>query len=139
MAGSKSPRHRRVKVLIGRSEMDAHDRAPKLVMRRLMEVGMEVVYIVYGRPEEIIESAIQEDVDVIGLSFHSGGQKYIVPSLMELLKERGITNMLVVLGGIFHPLEIPEFKDKGVSEVFSPGTDPERIISHIRERVDVHG
>ncbi len=136
MAGSKSP-ERRIKVLFGRSEIDAHDRAPKLVMKRLMEAGMEVVYIVYGVPEEIVDSAIQEDADVIGLSFYSGGQKYVVPTLMDLLKERGVTNMLVVIGGTIHPTEIAEFKAKGVSEVFPIGVHIEKVISYIREKAPV--
>ena len=136
MAGSKSP-ERRIKVLFGRSEIDAHDRAPKLVMKRLMEAGMEVVYIAYGLPQEIIDSAIQEDVDVIGLSFYSGGQKYVIPTLMELLKERGISNISVVIGGTIHPSEIPEFEKLGVGGIFPVGAPIEKVISNIQEKATV--
>ena len=137
MAGSKSPEKRRIKVLFGRSEIDAHDRAPKLVMKRFMEAGMEVVYIVYGMVEEIVDSAIQEDADVIGLSFYSGGQKYVIPTLMDLLKERGITNILVVIGGTIHPSEISEFRENGVNEIFPVGTPIEGIIDYIQAKVPV--
>ena len=134
MAGSKSS-ERKIKVLFCRSEMDAHDRAPKLVIRKLMDAGMEVVYFVYGMPEEIVDSAIQEDVDAIGLSFYSGGQEYVVPTVMKMLRERKVTNMVVVVGGVIYPASIPVFKGAGVSDVFPVGTPIEKVIDHIRREV----
>ncbi len=117
-----------IRVLIARLGMDAHWRGSIVVARTLRDAGMEVVYVGNQMPEGIVETAIQEDVDIIGLSTLSGNHMILAPEVMTLLKERGIENTAVVLGGTIPPNEVPELKKTGIKAVFGPGTPLKDII-----------
>ncbi len=119
---------RSTRVLIARLGMDAHWRGSIVVARALRDAGMEVVYVDNQMPEGIVETAIQEDVDIIGLSTLSGNHMILAPEVMTLLKERGIEDTAVVLGGTIPPNEMPELKKTGIKAVFGPGTPLKDII-----------
>jgi len=106
------------------------------VASALMDAGMEVVYTgLRQTPAQIVESAIQEDVDVIAMSILSGAHDYLFPKVMELLKEKGVEDILVLGGGIIPDEDIPALKDSGIAEIFGPGTTTEQIIDYIRDNV----
>ena len=122
---------RMTRVLLARLGMDAHWRGSMVVARALRDNGMEVIYVGNQMPESIIEAAIQEDVDLIGLSTLSGNHTILVPEIITLLKEKGIADMPVILGGTVPPTEIPKLKEIGVKEVFGPGTPLNKILEFI--------
>ncbi|MEM2947178.1 MAG: cobalamin B12-binding domain-containing protein [Candidatus Bathyarchaeia archaeon] len=125
---------RKIRVLIAKPGLDSHDRGAKVVARALRDAGMEVIYTgLRQTPEQIAETALQEDVDVIGLSILSGAHMALFPRIMELLKEKGITDVLVFAGGIIPEEDIPELKKIGIREVFGPGTPTETIIKYVLE------
>ncbi|MEM3579102.1 MAG: cobalamin B12-binding domain-containing protein [Candidatus Bathyarchaeia archaeon] len=125
---------RKIRVLIAKPGLDSHDRGAKVVARALRDAGMEVIYTgLRQTPEQIVETALQEDVDVIGLSILSGAHMALFPKIMELLKEKGLTDVLVFAGGIIPEEDIPELKKIGIKEVFGPGTPTERIINYVLE------
>ncbi|MEM3090925.1 MAG: cobalamin B12-binding domain-containing protein [Candidatus Bathyarchaeia archaeon] len=125
---------RKIRVLIAKPGLDSHDRGAKVVARALRDAGMEVIYTgLRQTPEQIAETALQEDVDVIGLSILSGAHMALFPRIMELLKEKGITDVLVFAGGIIPEEDIPELKKIGIKEVFGPGTPTETIIKYVLE------
>jgi len=127
---------RKIRVLIAKPGLDSHDRGAKIVARALRDAGMEVIYTgLRQTPEQIVETALQEDVDVIGLSILSGAHKALFPKIMELLKERGLTDILVFAGGIIPEEDIPEIKKLGIKEIFGPGTSTEKIIECVLENV----
>ncbi len=127
---------RRIKVLIAKPGLDGHDRGAKVVARALRDAGMEVVYTgLRQTPEQIVETAIQEDVDVIGLSILSGAHMTLLPRVTELLKERGIDDVLVIAGGIIPTEDIPALKKAGIAEIFGPGSPLKEIIEYIRRNV----
>ena len=126
-----TPAKKKVRVLITKSEMDAHDAAPKYVSRLLREAGMEVIFTHYRVAEEIVKMSLEEDVDVIGISFYSSGAMYDTAVVMRLLKEKGMDNILVVLGGIFRDEEVPQLLEMGVGRVFRPGDPDEDIAKYI--------
>lgn len=127
---------RKIRVLIAKPGLDGHDRGAKVVARSLRDVGFEVIYTgLRLTPEQIVNTAVQEDVDVIGLSILSGAHNALVPRIMELLKEKEMEDVLVVVGGIIPDVDIPFLKSIGVSEIFLPGTSTEEIIKFINERV----
>lgn len=120
---------RKIRVLIAKPGLDSHDRGAKVVARALRDAGMEVIYTgLRQTPEQIVEAALQEDVDVLGLSILSGAHKTLFPKIMQLLKEKGLTDILVFAGGIIPEEDIPELKKIGIKEVFGPGTPTEKII-----------
>ena len=119
---------RSIRVLIARLGMDAHWRGSIVVARALRDAGMEVVYVGNQMPEGIVETAIQEDADIIGLSTLSGNHMVLAPEVMALLKERGIEDTAVVLGGTIAPNEMSELKKTGIKAVFGPGTPIKDII-----------
>lgn len=119
------------RILITRLGMDAHWRGSIVVARALRDAGMEVVYIGNQMPENIVETALQEDVDVIGLSTLSGNHEELAPEVVRLLKEKGMEDIPVVLGGTVPPDDIVKLKKAGLREVFGPGTPLEEIISSI--------
>jgi methylmalonyl-CoA mutase C-terminal domain/subunit len=124
---------KKIRVLAAKPGLDGHDRGIKVVALALMNSGMEVVYTgLRQTPTQIVESAIQEDVDVIAMSILSGAHDYLFPKVMELLKERGVTDMLVLGGGIIPDEDIPPLKEAGIAEVFGPGTVTTDIISYIQ-------
>ena len=122
---------KRTRVLLARLGMDAHWRGSMVVARALRDNGMEVIYLGNQMPGSIVEAAIQEDVDLIGLSTLSGNHTILVPEIITLLKEKGIADMPVILGGTVPPTEIPKLKEIGVKEVFGPGTPLNKILEFI--------
>ena len=119
---------RNVRVLIARLGMDAHWRGSNVVARALRDAGMEVVYVGNQMPEGIVETAIQEGADIIGLSTLSGNHMVLAPEVVSLLRERDIEDIAVVLGGTVAPNDIPELKKSGIKAVFGPGTPIKDII-----------
>jgi methylmalonyl-CoA mutase C-terminal domain/subunit len=127
---------RKIRVLIAKPGLDSHDRGAKVVARALRDAGMEVIYTgLRQTPEQIVETALQEDVDVIGLSILSGAHKTLFPKIMELLKEKGLTDVMVFAGGIIPEEDIPELKKLGIKEIFGSGTPTEKIIQFVLENV----
>lgn len=127
---------RKIRVLIAKPGLDGHDRGAKVVARALRDAGFEVIYTgLRQTPEQIVNTALQEDVDVIGLSILSGAHNVLVPRIMELLKEKGMEDVMVLVGGIIPDVDIPFLKSVGVSEIFLPGTSTEDIIKFIKEKV----
>ena len=125
---------RPIRVLVAKPGLDGHDRGAKIIARALRDAGMEVIYTgLRQTPEMIVSAALQEDVDFIGLSILSGAHNAIVPRVMKLLKENGIDDVKVVVGGIVPDADIPGLKEQGVSAVFQPGTSMEEIVRFIRE------
>ncbi|MBM3117938.1 MAG: cobalamin B12-binding domain-containing protein [Chloroflexi bacterium] len=127
---------KRIRVLIAKPGLDGHDRGAKVLALGLRDEGMETIYTgLRQTPEKIVQSAIQEDVDVVGLSCLSGAHKYLFPRVIELLKEKKAKDVLVIGGGIISPEDIPFLKEKGVSEIFGPGTSIKEIAEYIRQNV----
>ena len=126
------------RVLVAKVGLDGHDRGIKIVARTLRDAGMEVIYTgLRQTPEQIASAALQEDADVIGLSILSGAHNHIVPRLMGLLKERGLDDVLVLVGGIIPDADVPGLKAAGVKAVFPPGTAMQDIIDFINAHVRV--
>src|SRR5436190_4446103 len=137
-AGLKRPalqvmvNERKLRVVIAKPGLDGHDRGAKVIARALRDAGMEVIYTgLRQTPEQIVAAALQEDADVIGLSILSGAHNHIAPRLMELLKEKGLDDVLVVIGGIIPDIDIPKLHGIGVKGVFLPGTPMQEIIDFI--------
>jgi methylmalonyl-CoA mutase, C-terminal domain len=123
---------RRLRVVIAKPGLDGHDRGAKVIARALRDAGMEVIYTgLRQTPEQIVTAALQEDADVIGLSILSGAHNHIAPRLMDLLKEKGLDDVLVVIGGIIPDVDVPKLKAIGVKGVFLPGTPMQEIIDFI--------
>ena len=126
----------RIRVVVAKPGLDGHDRGAKVIARALRDAGMEVVYTgLHQTPEQIVETAVQEDADCIGLSVLSGAHMTLFARLMELLRERGATDIVVTGGGIIPDADIPELKALGVAEIFTPGTTTGEIVDWIRSRV----
>jgi methylmalonyl-CoA mutase C-terminal domain/subunit len=124
---------RKIRVVIAKPGLDGHDRGAKVIARALRDAGMEVIYTgLRQTPEQIVTAALQEDADVIGLSILSGAHNHIVPRLMELLRSKGLDDVMVVIGGIIPDVDIPRLKTLGVKGVFLPGTPMQDIIDFIR-------
>ena len=127
---------KKIKVLIAKPGLDGHDRGAKVIVRALRDAGMEVIYTgIRQTPKQIVEAAIQEDVDVIGLSLLSGAHSTLFPKVTKLLKERGVTDALVIGGGVIPNDDISLLKKEGISEVFGPGTALDEIIKYINDNV----
>ncbi len=127
---------RKIRVLVAKPGLDGHDRGAKVVARALRDAGMEVVYTgIRQTPEMIVEAALQEDVDVIGLSILSGAHMALFPRIMQLLREQGMEHVLVVAGGIIPDEDVPRLKEIGIAAVFGPGTSTRDIIRFIRTEV----
>jgi methylmalonyl-CoA mutase C-terminal domain/subunit len=127
---------RKIRVLIAKPGLDSHDRGAKVVARALRDAGMEVIYTgLRQTPEQIAETALQEDVDVIGLSILSGAHKALFPRIMSLLKKKGLTDVMVFAGGIIPQEDATEMKELGIKEVFGPGTTTEAIIRYVIDNV----
>ena len=122
----------KIRVLLAKSELDAHDRGVRYVARKLMEAGFEVIFIRYAIPDDILTAALQEDVDVIGISFSTGTPMLVIPKVLDLLKKQELSDIAVIVGGIIPDAIVPELKDKGVTDVFGPGSDPAGIIDKIK-------
>jgi methylmalonyl-CoA mutase cobalamin-binding domain/chain len=127
---------RKIRVVVAKPGLDGHDRGAKIIARALRDAGMEVIYTgLHQTPEQIVETVLQEDADAAGLSILSGAHMTLVPRIMELLKAQGADDVVVVLGGTIPNEDIPELKELGVSEVFTPGAPVQGIIDFIREAV----
>src|SRR6478752_5491192 len=123
----------RIRVVIAKPGLDGHDRGAKVIARALRDAGMEVIYTgLRQTPDQIVTAALQEDADVIGLSILSGAHNHIAPRLMELLKEKGLEDVLVVIGGIIPDVDVPKLKEIGVKGIFLPGTPMQDIIGFIQ-------
>ena len=126
-----------IRVLVAKPGLDGHDRGAKVIARALRDAGMEVIYTgIRQTPQMIVESALQEDVDVVGLSILSGAHMELVPPIVERLRQRGLDDVLVVLGGIIPESDRPLLKEQGVGEVFGPGASLMKIAEYIRGEVD---
>src|SRR5262245_11439149 len=124
-----------IRVVIAKPGLDGHDRGAKVIARALRDAGMEVIYTgLRQTPEQIVTAALQEDADVIGLSILSGAHNSICPRLMELLREKGLDDILVLVGGIIPDADVPVLKEMGVAGVFRPGTPMQDIIDFINTR-----
>ncbi len=124
---------RKIRVLIAKPGLDGHDRGAKVIARALRDAGMEVIYTgLRQTPEMIAEAALQEDVDVVGLSILSGAHMALAPRVLELLRDSGMGNVPVVLGGIIPPEDVPRLKEAGISAVFGPGVSMAEIVKTIR-------
>jgi len=127
---------KRIRVLVAKPGLDGHDRGAKIVARALRDAGMEVIYTgLRQTPEQIARAAVQEDVDAIGISILSGAHNTIVPRICELLRAEGMTDVLLIVGGIIPEEDIPGLKAQGVAEVFQPGASTQDIVEFIREHV----
>jgi methylmalonyl-CoA mutase C-terminal domain/subunit len=127
---------KRIRVLIAKPGLDVHDRGAKIIARALRDAGMEVIYTgLRQTPEMIASAALQEDVDVIGLSILSGAHNTLAPQLMTLLREKGMDGVTVLLGGTIPSADIPALKQAGIAEIFLPGTSTQDIVDFVKERV----
>ena len=128
--------HHRIRVLVAKPGLDGHDRGAKIIARALRDAGMEVVYTgLRQTPEMIVNAALQEDVQVIGLSILSGAHNAIVPRVMELLKEKQMSDVLVIVGGIVPDEDAAQLKRIGVAQVYQPGASLDSIVNFIRSSV----
>lgn len=126
---------RKLRVLVAKPGLDGHDRGAKVVARALRDAGMEVIYTgLHQTPEQIAQAAVQEDVDVVGLSVLSGAHSTLVPRVVNLVKEKGREDIMFLVGGIIPAEDALFLKERGVAEVFGPGTNTERIIEFIKEK-----
>jgi len=131
-----SKKERKIRVLIAKPGLDSHDRGAKIVARALRDAGMEVIYTgLRQTPEQIVETALQEDVDVVGLSILSGAHTTLFPRIMQLFKKKGLTDVLVFAGGIIPQEDIPPLKKIGIREVFGPGTPTSTLVEFVRNNV----
>jgi methylmalonyl-CoA mutase C-terminal domain/subunit len=129
-----------IRVLVAKPGLDGHDRGAKVIARALRDAGMEVIYTgLRQTPEMIVNAAIQEDVDCVGLSILSGAHNAIVPRVTAMLREQGAGDILVVLGGTIPEQDIASLREKGVAAVFGPGTSLETVVRFIRENVGAKG
>ena len=127
---------KKIRVLAAKPGLDGHDRGIRVIASALRDAGMEVIYTgLRQTPQQIVESAIQEDADVIAMSILSGAHDYLFPRVMELLKEKGIKDILVIGGGIIPDEDVPALKKSGISEIFGPGTRTDKIATYIRENL----
>src|SRR5256885_15782974 len=127
---------RRIRVVVAKPGLDGHDRGAKIIARALRDAGMEVIYTgLHQTPEQIAETVVQEDADAVGLSILSGAHMTLVPRVVKLLQEQGVDDVVVTVGGTIPSDEIPELKQLGVAEVFTPGASTQDIIDFIRGAV----
>jgi len=126
----------KIRVVIAKPGLDGHDRGAKVIARALRDAGMEVIYTgLRQTPEQIVAAALQEDADVIGLSILSGAHMHICPRVLELLKARGLDDVLLVVGGIIPDVDIPKLRQMGVNGIFLPGTPMQEIVTFIQTNV----
>jgi methylmalonyl-CoA mutase C-terminal domain/subunit len=128
----------KIRVVVAKPGLDGHDRGAKIIARALRDAGMEVIYTgLHQTPEQIVETAIQEDADVVGISILSGAHMTLVPRILEGLRENEAEDVVVVVGGTIPREDADELKSQGVAEVFTPGVPTSAIVEFIRERVPV--
>jgi methylmalonyl-CoA mutase, C-terminal domain len=133
-----TPGARKIRVVIAKPGLDGHDRGAKIIARALRDAGMEVIYTgLHQTPEQIVETAIQEDADAVGISILSGAHMTLVPRILEGLRENGIDDVLVVVGGTIPAEDAAELKERGVAAVFTPGAPTSEIVDFLREQIPV--
>ena len=134
------PTEKKIRVLVAKPGLDGHDRGAKVIARALRDAGMEVIYTgLRQTPEMVVNAALQEDVDVIGLSILSGAHNAIIPRVMDLLRDNKMDDVLVIVGGIIPDQDIPGLKQAGVAGIFLPGTPMDEIVIFIRDNVKPRG
>lgn len=134
---SANATQRKIRVVVAKPGLDGHDRGAKIIARALRDAGMEVIYTgLHQTPEQIVETVIQEDADAVGLSILSGAHMTLVPRIVSLLKEQGIDDVLITVGGTIPTDDIAPLKELGVAEVFTPGAPTQDIIDFIRSAVE---
>lgn len=127
---------RKIRVLVAKPGLDGHDRGAKVIARALRDAGMEVIYTgLRQTPEKIAAAVVQEDVDALLLSILSGAHDYLFPRVMELLREKGVKDLLVLGGGVIPEEDIPALKSVGIADIFGPGTSTEAIVKYVQEHV----
>ena len=127
---------RPIRVVVAKAGLDGHDRGAKVVARALRYAGMEVIYTgVHQTPEQVVETALQEDVDAVGISLLSGAHNYIFPRVSELMKQKGMTDVLLFGGGIIPEADVPGLREVGVERVFPPGASLDEIVRYLTEAV----
>ncbi len=130
------PTDRKIRVVVAKPGLDGHDRGAKIIARALRDAGMEVIYTgLHQTPEQIVETALQEDADAVGLSILSGAHMTLVPRVVDLLRAQEAGDVVVTVGGTIPAQDIPELKELGVAEVFTPGAPTQDIIDFIRSAV----
>ncbi len=128
--------NRKIRVLVAKPGLDGHDRGAKIIARGLRDAGFEVIYTgLHQTPEQIVATAIQEDVDAIGLSSLAGAHEYLFPRVMELLREKGVDDILVWGGGIIPEEDVEKLKQCGIKEIFLPGSKVEDTVNWVRNNV----
>jgi len=128
--------NRKIRVVVAKPGLDGHDRGAKIIARALRDAGMEVIYTgLHQTPEQIVETVLQEDADAVGLSILSGAHMTLVPKVIELLREQDAGDVIVTVGGTIPAQDIPELKELGVAEVFTPGAPTQAIIDYIQGAV----
>ena len=127
---------KKIRVVVAKPGLDGHDRGAKIIARALRDAGMEVIYTgLHQTPEQIVETVIQEDADAVGLSILSGAHMTLVPRVLELLREQGVDDVVVTLGGTIPSDDVKELKELGVAEVFTPGASTQEAVEFIRSAV----
>ena len=136
MQAAETSNGRKIRVVVAKPGLDGHDRGAKIIARALRDAGMEVIYTgLHQTPEQIAETAIQEDADAVGISILSGAHMTLVPRILDLLREQGAEDVLVVVGGTIPNDDIAELKALGVAEVFTPGAPTSQIVDFLRRAV----
>lgn len=131
---------KRIRVLVAKPGLDGHDRGAKVIARALRDAGMEVIYTgLRQTPEMIASAALQEDVDAVGISILSGAHNTLCPRIVDLLRQNGMDDTLVLVGGIVPQEDIQKLKDNGIAEVFLPGTSTDDIVTFLRTHVRREG
>ncbi|MGH7849244.1 MAG: cobalamin B12-binding domain-containing protein [Thermodesulfobacteriota bacterium] len=127
---------RAIRILVGKVGLDGHDRGVKIISRALRDAGYEVIYTgLHNTPQVVVEMAVQEDVDALGISILSGAHNYIFPEIIRLFKEKGINDVTLFGGGVVPKQDIEDLKEKGVSAIFEPGASTDEIVRWVRENV----
>ncbi len=125
---------RKIRVIVAKPGLDSHDRGAKIVARAFRDAGMEVIYTgLRQTPEQIVETALQEDVDVIGLSILSGAHMTLFPKIMELIKQKNLEDILVFAGGIIPDQDVPTLRKIGIKRVFGPGTPTDELVKFVQK------
>jgi methylmalonyl-CoA mutase, C-terminal domain len=133
---SAASSNRKIRVVVAKPGLDGHDRGAKIIARALRDAGMEVIYTgLHQTPEQIVETVLQEDADAVGLSILSGAHMTLVPKVIELLRAQDAGDVVVTVGGTIPAQDIPELKELGVAEVFTPGAPTQAIIDYIQGAV----
>jgi methylmalonyl-CoA mutase C-terminal domain/subunit len=129
---------RKIRVVIAKPGLDGHDRGAKIIARALRDAGMEVIYTgLHQTPEQIVETALQEDADAVGISILSGAHMTLVPKILEGLREEGLDEVLVVVGGTIPKPDVEELKAQGVAEIFTPGAPVSEIVEFLQAKIPV--